>query len=535
MTALIAAAKAGLLSEVVKLLNENQSEIDINAVDEKGLNALHWVAKSGYEDIAEALLEHGAQVDTKDENYCTALHYAAEKNHVKVINTLLNHQANANVKGGYKLTPLYKAVEKGHLESVRVLLERGANVNRRCGQKRRFSKETLLIVACTKGYTEIVTELLKHRAAVNERNWSGETALLCAAIENHIDIVKMLIKHGADKNLCDSHHNFPQALAAAKGNQEISELLGFERTSINNDLFNACWHGDAEKAIELLNQGADITISNELGMTVLYAAAWIGNVAIVQELFKNPGIKINRANKMGHTPLHATVLNISHININDCLEVIEILLAQGANINKKDIQGKTPLHIAAEMKHEKIVRFLLDKGADISIDFNDTIVVANIYPNKVSLLKEAKSKALEPSPAMDTTQNSKPAEPVALKSPLTESELGELQIQQEDKQDQEQYLVKLKRQQTIQDLKTQFLTAYDKKLIKNNRAYCGLYSLFSRSNLPRDKSLKDMIEHAQGRSAQGTGFRSREVMKSLGWLNAKNEVSDELMLTLTSF
>jgi len=40
-------------------------------------------------------------------------------------------------------------------------------------------------------------------------------------------------------------------------------------------------------------------------------------------------------------------------------EVIEILLAYGAAVNKKDAQGKTPLHLAIENHQEEVVNILL--------------------------------------------------------------------------------------------------------------------------------------------------------------------------------
>ena len=49
-------------------------------------------------------------------------------------------------------------------------------------------------------------------------------------------------------------------------------------------------------------------------------------------------------------------------------EILNIVLEAGADINKQNEKnGKTPLHIAVEVKNHYILKYLLDKGADYSI------------------------------------------------------------------------------------------------------------------------------------------------------------------------
>ena len=53
-------------------------------------------------------------------------------------------------------------------------------------------------------------------------------------------------------------------------------------------------------------------------------------------------------------------------------EILDILLSEGANINKKNEKnGDTPLHVAIELEDTNTIRYLLNKGADYSIPNND--------------------------------------------------------------------------------------------------------------------------------------------------------------------
>ncbi|WP_245970143.1 ankyrin repeat domain-containing protein [Wolbachia endosymbiont of Bemisia tabaci] len=89
---------------------------------------LHFAAKSGYENIVIALIEHGAYVDAWDNYRSTPLHFAAESDNENIVRTLIEHGACVNVWDNCGRTPLHFASDH---ESIRdILIESGAYVSK---------------------------------------------------------------------------------------------------------------------------------------------------------------------------------------------------------------------------------------------------------------------------------------------------------------------------------------------------------------------------------------------------------------------
>ncbi len=97
------------------------------------------------------------------------------------------------------------------------------------------------------------------------------------------------------------------------------------------------------------------------GNTALHKAVKLNDVETVQKLMKF-GI-VNVANALGYTPLHSAAY-AGHV------EIAEILIKAGADVNAQTKLGKTPLWWAADQRHAKMVELLLRSGADANIRCN---------------------------------------------------------------------------------------------------------------------------------------------------------------------
>ncbi len=94
--------------------------------DDRG-DELRRAASAGDVAKVRGLLAAGVDVNAANRYGATALAYACDKGHVEVVKALLDKGANPNTKDSfYKQTPLAWAVSNGHAEIVRTLLDKGA-------------------------------------------------------------------------------------------------------------------------------------------------------------------------------------------------------------------------------------------------------------------------------------------------------------------------------------------------------------------------------------------------------------------------
>lgn len=85
-----------------------------------------------------------------------------------------------------------------------------------------------------------------------------------------------------------------------------------------------------------------------------------GDLEKLQQHLAEPGFDINADVGMGRALIHCAA------DYGQC-EVIELLLAKGANVNALDKHGITPLLNAIFEGHTKAVKVLIAKGADKTV------------------------------------------------------------------------------------------------------------------------------------------------------------------------
>ena len=166
----------------------------------------------------------------------------------------------------------------------------------------------------------------------------------------------------------------------ADGNEEPEEPRGRHKATVDKteeekspleklgleyiELHNECLRGSLAGVKACIEGGADLNKKDSAGRTALMIAAHNGEELICRTLLDNGAeIKENgediASKELGLTTLHfATGHTRFHVNI------MRELINCGADVNKKDGSGFTPLMKAVMSSNEKIVKLLLDSGAD---------------------------------------------------------------------------------------------------------------------------------------------------------------------------
>jgi ankyrin repeat protein len=343
---LIAAAKAGNLPAVKRLLQQHKSP---NETEADGTTALYWAIQRERADIVQALLAAGAGVNTKNEYGITPLAWALTNGDAGIARQLLKAGANAKVPVPEMGSALLAAAHLGDPDLVSDLLKAGVNVN----EPEEKSGQTALMWAAAEGHEKAARVLLAAGADFKVRSRKGDTALFFAVRRGDIGVVDALLTAGADVN----ERAEPEAIAGAP--------MGGLKGSVPGDTMLSIAIFDAHFALAdfLLSKGADPNLAGTR-WAPLHVLSRVRDYE--ENQYPPPAIKAGDL---------------------DSLELGRRLLAHGANPNfraptttakrtpgdqnYKDLIGATPFYLAAKSGDVPYMRLLLSAGADPSISSND--------------------------------------------------------------------------------------------------------------------------------------------------------------------
>jgi ankyrin repeat protein len=140
--------------------------------------------------------------------------------------------------------------------------------------------------------------------------------------------------------------------------QKKSEMLMWEIShskQLNPDLVNA-----------LIVMGADLSWEDDLRKrTLLLAAIGNGYIDVIQMLL-SAGADPNQKSSRGDVPIIEAC-----DKYNPSIEMIQLLIENGAKLDEQNYGGKTALHISAAENQFEVVKLLLSHGANPNVQDDD--------------------------------------------------------------------------------------------------------------------------------------------------------------------
>lgn len=153
-------------------LSDDQGKrlIDIDTKNEDGKTPLMIALEEKQEEIADLLIEKGADVNCEDDDG-SALIYAVTYNSKEMVEKLLEKDAEINYSKADGATALHFACDDGQLEIAKLLVKRGANID----AQNKYGK-TPQMIAIDNNHNEIADLLREKGAGVNAKEEGSEVA-----------------------------------------------------------------------------------------------------------------------------------------------------------------------------------------------------------------------------------------------------------------------------------------------------------------------------------------------------------------------
>lgn len=360
-------------------------------IDKDGNNALMLACLIGEPRLIKPILKESQLIDAKNNKGEHALHFISKSGRVDGLIVFLkeNKKLDINIIDEYGWSALHHLVESGDEVDMFKLLE-SKNIDlslASLSEKSDYPKNTKAYdIAKLLSRTNVLPFLESNNAELS----SSDVRLL--ALKGEVSILEIYLNNGGDVELIDEQDGSSLLIDASRNSNaidnsdEIISLLLKNGANINalqcnnfnalmiciNSLYNK---GKRIRAFDnefmehvkiakiLIEKGINLSqVKNGSKQKALRDAAEISfeiTEMIVNALSKTNSLidELNYQDNDGFTAMHTAVRSGN-------LETIKLLIKAGANINIPEAYGFIPLHEAIIAGNYEIAKYLIENGAD---------------------------------------------------------------------------------------------------------------------------------------------------------------------------
>lgn len=390
---------------------------DLTNIDKFGQSVLFDAVEGGNLNIINEVLKNLKNINMLDSNGQTALFHAVLKDNDRIAKFLIDNGIDFNIYDNNMENVLFNTLILGasNIEIFDLLLQKGINLNTKDGNDRSLLDEILNLLAISKdsdtryenkykfvhercNYLKLTTYLIENRLAVNRKDKDGKTVLYREVQRENYEIIKFLISSGANVNTEDNTGRtvFHDACLKGLSNLKMIDFLIEREIDIEHRdvLENSIVHDLVEI---ILVQGHYKKVNFKRSLNFIDDEDYFG--LLKRLLILKP--KLNEAKKNGETVIFDT---ITYAN----LDLIKLLINNGADANISDYEGNTPLsrliddgltrktQKEREQFLERIV-FLLKFRIDLNITDEEgkTVFHKTVISNDIEVIEKLLTKKVD--------------------------------------------------------------------------------------------------------------------------------------------
>ena len=276
----------------------------------------------------ERFFRHWPRVDNRSpaDMLSYQLRYAVKAGYFDRVKLLVENGADVNAVSQYPAAaraPYVEAVYDGHQEIADYLVARGA-------KRIALSPADVFAGACNRGDAKQARELVTGDPSL--LNDAGGL-LIRAAESGRVDGVRLLVDLGVDVNGQGGRAS-PLHGAALAGQLETVRLL----VELGADVHARDPDYDSTALGAANYKGQRAVVEYLLQFASIWEAVRFGGLDRVRALVRENPDEANVRDQVGRTPLHCLNRDTQHGE-----EIIELLVAHGADVNAGDNAGRTPV------------------------------------------------------------------------------------------------------------------------------------------------------------------------------------------------
>ncbi|KAK9780462.1 putative Fungal N-terminal domain-containing protein [Seiridium cardinale] len=344
----------GLVSQLVS----NGASLSERSLE--GYTVLHYCAIYNNDEIAEILISHGADINTRDNQLRSPLQVALVSESAKVAALFI--QSNCFL--GDSVSAIYSVVKRAEEvpDVIDILKALAIHLNKAP------HGPYLIQQAIGRNDTRILRLLCEAGLDVNIKDTHGLPPLCHAMLQKRDEAFRILIQHGADVDYFSGSETEGKLDESISWHREVKDRFGHGVMPLSVTMGPPC-NPACTKLV--LDRGAypNYVFPSNGGILLVSVCAPVFFKSA--KLLVEYGARVNHRNRDGHSsPYCASRCGNP--------ELLRLLLEHGGDVNITDTGDCTPLHLAAKDGKVDIARIVLEHGADTSLRNSDDETAAEV-------------------------------------------------------------------------------------------------------------------------------------------------------------